>query len=310
MTSNGLRVLMISGDRNILKEGSVVYERAIIQRSQVERLDIFVWPQVHSWREVLRTARAGEYDVMTSQDPFWRGLLAWRAARLSGARLNIQVHADLDSQSLVKQMLARFVLRRADSIRAVSENIRAYLTRLNLRAQISVLPVFVNVSRFTTLHRQSHERKTILWMGRFEREKDPVYAMQVLEQVRHAGVDAKLVMLGAGSMEKGLRARAMNLPVEFPGWKDPKPFLEVADVVLCTSHHESWGASIVEALAAGVPVVAPDVGIAREAGAIIAPREKMVDVVIDVLKNGTKGELKLTLPSAEAWAKQWKESLI
>ena len=300
---------MISGDGNILKEGSVVYERAIIQRSQVERLDIFVWPQVHSWREVLRTARAGEYDVMTSQDPFWRGLLAWRAARLSGARLNIQVHADLDSQSLVKQMLARFVLRRADSIRAVSENIRAYLTRLNLRAQISVLPVFVNVSRFTTLHRQSHERKTILWMGRFEREKDPVYAMQVLEQVRHAGVDAKLVMLGAGSMEKGLRARAMNLPVEFPGWKDPKPFLEVADVVLCTSHHESWGASIVEALAAGVPVVAPDVGIAREAGAIVVPKEKMPDVVIDVLNKGTKGELKLGLLSAEEWAKKWKETL-
>ena len=62
-------------------------------------------------------------------------------------------------------------------------------------------------------------------------------------------------------------------------------------------------------LAAGVPVVAPDVGVAREAGAVVVPRESLADAVIDILKSDKKGELKLTLLSEQAWANAWRASL-
>ena len=118
-------------------------------------------------------------------------------------------------------------------------------------------------------------------------------------------------MLGKGTLEPALHVHAKGLPVEFPGWRsDPKPYLSVADVVLCTSRHESFGASIIEALAAGVPVVAPDVGIAREAGAIVVPREKLAETVIEVLRTRAQGELKLKLFSKEEWAAVWKSSLL
>lgn len=300
---------MIGGDVHTLKEGSPAYERAQLQRSQVDLLDICVWPHSHSWREIVRAARNTKYDVVTAQDPLWRGLLAWRAARISGARLNIQVHVDIAALSFFRRTLAGFILRRADSARAVSERIRDALGTMQVRAPISVLPVFVDVARFSTLVRQPHERKTILWVGRFTYEKDPKRALHILKEVRAAGVDAKLVMLGAGVLEQELRAEARELPVEFPGWQDTGQYLQVADVVVSTSEHESWGASIVEALAAGVPVVAQDVGIAREAGAIVVSREKMSDAVLDVLKNDTKGKLKLPLLSADEWARKWKETL-
>jgi glycosyltransferase involved in cell wall biosynthesis len=83
----------------------------------------------------------------------------------------------------------------------------------------------------------------------------------------------------------------------------------MADVVLCTSKHESWGASIIESLAAGIPVVAPDVGIAREAGAIIMPRSDLGKAVEDVLNSGQRGELRISMPSAEEWARSWRETL-
>lgn len=67
----------------------------------------------------------------------------------------------------------------------------------------------------------------------------------------------------------------------------PAVFLETADVVLCTSLYESWGASIVEALAAGVPVVAPDVGVAKEAGATVVPRAQLAEAVVRVLEEGS-----------------------
>lgn len=84
----------------------------------------------------------------------------------------------------------------------------------------------------------------------------------------------------------------------------------MADVVVCTSKHESWGASIVEALAAGVPVVAPDVGVAREAGAILADRTELSQKVIEVLQKPVHGKLTLELRGPEAWAHAWKESLV
>jgi glycosyltransferase involved in cell wall biosynthesis len=110
-------------------------------------------------------------------------------------------------------------------------------------------------------------------------------------------------------MERELRSSVGELPVEFPGWRDPLPYLQGADVVLSTSRSESWGASIVEALAAGVPVVAPDVGIAREAGAIVAELNGMPEKIVDVLQQGTRGILRLKHSEATEWASRWRNTL-
>jgi glycosyltransferase involved in cell wall biosynthesis len=306
-----MKVLMISGDANLLKTGAAARERHALHASVVEKLDVFVWPRVHSAAEIRRAARAGCYDIVSAQDPFWRGFLAWRLARATGARLNLQVHADLSGQSLIKRMLARFLLHRADSVRVVSERLKREAEQLGIQASVTVLPVFVDTSRLEGLVRRRHPRfeKTILWIGRFEREKDPLAALAVLQEVRAASVDAGLVMLGSGSMEPQLRKASAGLPVEFPGWAEPKEYLAAADVVLSTSPYESYGASIVEALVAGVPVVAPDVGVAREAGAVVVPRERFAEAVAEVLKRGQRGHLKLQLPTAKEWAAQWKQSL-
>lgn len=305
-----MKVLMISGDKNMLVHGTEAYGRLELQCEQVDQLDVFVWPQVHSWHDIWVATKTNAYDVITAQDPFWRGLLAWKIARMMGSKLNVQVHTDLAAQSLMRSVLARFILRRADSVRAVSEKIKKQIEQMNVRAQVRVLPIFVDTERLKKLTPQPHAQKTILWIGRFEKEKNPLYAVTVLKEVRAKGVDAKLVMLGTGSLESVLRSFAKGLPVEFPGWQDPVHFMALADVVLSTSRHESYGASIIEALAAGVPVVAPDVGVAREAGAIVVPKSDFGNSVSDVLISGTKGELRLLLPNREEWAKRWRETLV
>lgn len=311
-----MKVLMISGDKNLLKKGGEARARFELQRSQVNQLDVFVWSHIHSAHEICRAAKKNHYDIVTAQDPFWRGLLAWRVARRTGAKLNLQVHTDLSAQSLFRRLLARFLLKQADSVRVVSEKIKKQVQSFGVKVTIHILPIFVDISRFKNLVPKLHatclptgRQKTILWIGRFETEKDPLAAIRVLKEVRAMGVDAKLVMLGTGSLDSSLRREAGDLPIEFPGWQDPASYLQTADVVLCTSKHESWGASLVEALAAGVPVVAPDVGIAREAGALVVPRSDLGKEVIRVLNSCQRGELKIIIPSAEEWAKQWRETL-
>jgi glycosyltransferase involved in cell wall biosynthesis len=298
-----MKVLMITGDKRF----GPGHERYEVQKAAVERLDVLYWGRGSMWPRV----PAGKFDVVTAQDPFWRGLFALRVARRLRARLNVQVHVDLSTQGTLRLFVARFVLKRADSVRVMSEKIKRQVELMLARlpagrqAPITVLPVYVDIERFARLPRTPHPQKTILWIGRFEVEKDPLHALDVIKKVP----EAKLIMLGSGSLEKELKEAARGLPVEFPGWGDPAEFLPQADVVLSTSLTESWGQSMVEALAAGVPVVAPDVGIAREAGAVVVPRERLADAVTDVLKTPATGELRLRLLSREDWVRAWQHSL-
>jgi glycosyltransferase involved in cell wall biosynthesis len=289
---------MITGDKKMLHPGTEAHARFLLQAAQVEKLVPLYWGKKSLWPRV----PSEHFDVVTVQDPFWRGLFGMVTARRLHAKLNVQIHTD-------KFYFGTFILRRADSIRVVSEKIKQSLVPLHLPAPVSVLPIFLDIEQFKKIERKPHDKKTILWVGRFENEKNPMQAIEILKQVHAADIDAKLILLGAGSLEKKLKQSAERLPVEFPGWQDPKPFLAGADVVLCTSLHESWGASIIEALAAGVPVVAPDVGIAKEAGAIIADHDDFAASVIDVLQYNRCGELKLKLLSRDEWAVAWKHSL-
>lgn len=298
------RVLIITGDKNFAAS-----ERFRLQASQIEKLEALYFGRGALMPKVPREI----FDVVTTQDPFWRGIFAWWLAWRMGARLNIQVHTDLSAQNFFRRALARLVLRRADSVRVVSEKIKKQVEQFGVRSPIFVLPIYIDISKLRRIGRSPDKtsgfQKTIVWIGRFEKEKDPLAALGVFDRVRSSGIDAKLVMLGTGSLESALRAQAENLPIEFPGWKDPAAYLAGADIVLCTSRHESFGASIIEALAAGVPVVAPDVGVAREAGAIIAPRSNLWEAVLETLRSGAHGELKITLLNADEWTRKWKETL-
>ena len=292
---------MITGDKTF----GAGHERYELQRSAVDELAVVYWGRGALWPNI----PTGQWDVVTVQDPFLRGFFAWRAAKRFRAKLNVQVHTDLSVYGWFKHTLAKFVLKRASSVRVVSEKIKQQVERMGTKAKISVLPVFVEVSRFKNLVREPHDKKIILWVGRFEDEKNPLLALAIYKEVLKKIPDAKLIMLGKGNLETTLKAGAQGVDVEFPGWKDTAAYLAAADVVLSTSKHESWGASIVEALAAGVPVVAPDVGIAREAGATVVPRLELAKAVVEALHSNAQGVLALPLLNKDEWARAWVRTL-
>ncbi|MCW9054541.1 MAG: glycosyltransferase [Candidatus Pacebacteria bacterium] len=301
------KVLMITADGNLGVPGTEANQRLLLQEKYADITPVF-WGR---GALILPFRVGGAFDVVSVQDPFWRGLVGLLLARRKQARLNVQVHTDLEAQGPLRHSLARFVLRHADSVRVVSEKLREQAEEMGVTAPISVLPIYIDIERFCSIERapRGGEHKTILWVGRFEEEKDPLRAIDVLNEVREGGVDAKLVMLGTGSLENELKKRAEELPVTFAGWQDPAPFYASADVLLNTSRYEGYGVAMVEALAAGVPVIAPDVGIAREAGAIVVDRDKLAEAITNTLRSGTRGELQLPLLSQEEWGRQWSKTL-
>jgi glycosyltransferase involved in cell wall biosynthesis len=233
---------------------------------------------------------------------------------MRGSKLHLQVHTDLfdpyfsslSPGNRLKVFLARFLLSRADSVRVVSRRIADSLAARGVRAPVTVLPVFVDLEglkKAEVLDRRArypHFKKLVLVVHGWKRKRTSRLPSGVAE-IAKADATAGLVVVGSGSERVALENLARELgigeKVVFEGAQDPFPFYKSADLVLVTPEYEGFGMVIVEALAAGSPVVSYDVGIAREAGAIIAKPEDLARVATAVLSEGKRGKLTLDFPN-------------
>src|SRR5438132_10640900 len=104
-----MRVLMISGDRNVVREGTAAHRRFMLQKTQTEELVAYVRESGESKfaaaRRMVREGGKGRWDVVTAQDPFFLGHIAWHIAKRTGAKLQLQIHTDIFSSSFATQSL-------------------------------------------------------------------------------------------------------------------------------------------------------------------------------------------------------------
>ncbi|MBD3856420.1 MAG: glycosyltransferase family 4 protein [Acidobacteria bacterium] len=98
-------------------------------------------------------------------------------------------------------------------------------------------------------------------VGNFKPQKAPLDFVRVAAEVQKQHPDCWFVMVGDGPLRETAEGLAHELGVEdrmvFPGWWSDVPGLLAATTVsVLTSRHEGLPCSVVESLAAGVPVVA------------------------------------------------------
>jgi len=107
-------------------------------------------------------------------------------------------------------------------------------------------------------------------VGSFEIHKRQEVLLDALHLLRARGIEARLVLVGTGSRRDELLARARTLQLGsavtwVPLSRDVREELRSMDVfAYAVSNQEGLGIALVEALAAGLPAVASDVGAARE----------------------------------------------
>jgi O-antigen biosynthesis protein len=99
----------------------------------------------------------------------------------------------------------------------------------------------------------THPRARLVFLGR---AIEPAYLAELQTHVKRLGLDGSVVIAGQTV--------------------DPAPYYRMADAFLLPSYWEGWSLALNEALAAGLPVVATDVGAARdlvtaELGRLIRP---------------------------------------
>ncbi|MDZ4225895.1 MAG: glycosyltransferase, partial [Patescibacteria group bacterium] len=234
-----MKVVSIGSDRKLFEEGSEVRTRAVAYAARFGELQVVVFSlrghrlmekhegALHIYPtnsrsrlfyifDAARIARRLQGDIVTTQDPFESGLAGLLARK--GRPLHVQLHTDPFAPefgrglNVVRRFITRVVLPRAARIRVVLERVAAELRKRYPHIPVSVLPIFVDVEKYKNLERQTHPRfKTaLLWVGRFEQEKNPALAIRALADARAAGHEAGLVMLGSGRLEKELRELAQT----------------------------------------------------------------------------------------------------
>jgi glycosyltransferase involved in cell wall biosynthesis len=100
-------------------------------------------------------------------------------------------------------------------------------------------------------------------VARFASQKDHATLLQALSGL--LGMDWSLLLVGAGELEPGIRAQilALNLGNHVrilpPGTNVDRMLME-AQIYVLSTHFEAHPISILEAMRAGLPVIATDVG--------------------------------------------------
>jgi phosphatidylinositol alpha-mannosyltransferase len=182
-------------------------------------------------------------------------------------------------------------LDRLDAAVAVSDACLAPLGRC-VPADVRIIPGGVDVERFSRgrrLRRLDDGKLNVLFAGRIE----PRNGLEVLITAFHRAwkqIDARLVVLGDGPKLARARARVpaeMAADVVFAGRAgDDRPdWFAAADVFCAPAQGPSGGVTLLEAMAAGKPILASDVEGYR-----------------DVMTHGREGEL-LSADDPAAWAR-------
>ena len=95
--------------------------------------------------------------------------------------------------------------------------------------------------------------------------KGPMHLLNALSKVWPEHPDVSLVFIGKGDLDVDLRSRVLELRaddrVKFFGWRDDiETIMQIIDLLVLPSLNEGMGRVVVEAMAAGKPVVASNVG--------------------------------------------------
>ena len=120
----------------------------------------------------------------------------------------------------------------------------------------------IDTGRF---YRKRHEGFAYINVARQDENKNQTMLLNAFKKVHDLDTDTKLYLIGDGPSHNQLiqKRRELGLDdcVEIPGnVDDPEKYYALSDVYVQTSHREAMPLSILEAMAAGLPIISTDVG--------------------------------------------------
>lgn len=265
-------------------------------------------PQVY--RRVKKILRDEKFDIVHVHEPTVP-MLSLVVLRHSHAVNVGTFHAYRESNVVYEYMrpLLQRVFNRLDGRIFVSEAARDYITQY-FPGAYTIIPNGIDCERFSAPDIQPVEqfndgRPNILFVGRMDKRKGFRHLLRAYPRIKEAIPDARLIVVGAfedKDKAQYLRyARTHRLHgVHFVGYVSPEelPRYYRTAALFCAPNtgFESFGIILLEAMAAGVPIIASDIAGFRsvlqdESEGLLVPPEnarELARAAIDLLRDPTR----------------------
>ena len=168
------------------------------------------------------------------------------------------------------------IYRGASYCIGASRAIKGYFEALRAK-NIEVIPNGIELGRFNGLDRQASRQKlelgnefVVMTVARLESVKGIEYLIRAINKLREASpqpTNIKVIIIGDGSERKNLESLSIKLGLaekikflgQIPNEKIPE-YLVGADCFALSSLREGFGIVLLEAMAAGLPVIGTNVG--------------------------------------------------
>jgi alpha-1,6-mannosyltransferase len=205
--------------------------------------------------------------------------------------------------------LNRLLMRQFDAVVVTSGYARREFAAgvTEARARLHQIPLGVDLGTFrpadpatASIEPEPGRRPLrLVHAGRLSREKTPHLAVAAAMVLHARGVPVRLDVYGEGPQRAELERLAAGRPIFFHGHVPGRAALSArlarADIALSVCPGETFGLSVLEALASGTPVVTADTGGARElvdasCGAWAAPvPDAIADAVLELATRPVAG---------------------
>ncbi len=168
------------------------------------------------------------------------------------------------------------IFRRANIVQAISHYLADFAKSMGYGGDVQVIPNGVDTYIFSREHSEQ-ELGALRWQ--FHKETNDVFLVTTSRLVTKNAVDdvisalpllpnnIKFLIVGVGPLEKNLKKLALDLGVDkrvifagFVEYKEIPKYLKISDIFIRPSLSEGMGNSFIEAMSAGIPVIATPVG--------------------------------------------------
>ncbi|WP_254547460.1 glycosyltransferase [Halomarina pelagica] len=235
-----------------------------------------------------------DYDAVASFSLLPHGCIALAVGTAFGipAHLGI-IGIDLDVHARSRYGPAvRWLIRRFDAISVPGTAFRDQLVAMGVpRERVEVLANPIDVGTYRP-NPDAEVDYDLIWVGRFDAEKDPLLFVDALGELRERGRAVDAVMLGDGPLqdaaERRARERGLGGTLDLPGWvDDPVEYYWRSRAFVLTSERDALPLTLVEAMATGLGCVVPAVGnvpdVARDGETALVLEEMTAGTLADAL---------------------------
>ncbi|MEM3154018.1 MAG: glycosyltransferase family 4 protein [Candidatus Woesearchaeota archaeon] len=257
-------------------------------------------------------------NLVTTQDPFVCGYAGWLMKKRFGIPLVVNIFSSFFDDQFWKRedwknpffnIFGKWLIKKADGVRVECDTEREKVISLGVSAEkVKVAPVLVDLKKFSDEKGSVREKyidgydRIVLFIGRLSVEKNVGLLIKAAKVVAQKRPKTLFLIVGGGKDEINLKSMAADCKnILFTGripHADIPKYHKAADVLVLPSFYEGIPLVVVEAAAAGLPVICTDVRDAKDViiegkSGFIVPKDNpdiLALRILDVLEDPKKAK--------------------